>query len=48
VYEYEGLQINKKGKSKKQSDKKEDSIEEKTEDEIRRIRKKGILRQVNI
>ena len=44
VYEYEGLQINKKGKAKKQNDKKEESIEEKTEDQIKEIRKKSISR----
>lgn len=44
VYEYEGLQVNKKGKSKKQSVKKEESTEAKTEDQIREIRKKSISR----
>jgi hypothetical protein len=41
-YEYEGLQISRKGRKKKESKKEDENIEEKTEEQIHEIRKKSI------
>ena len=44
VYEYEGLQKSQRGRERKYIEKEKECIEEKTEDQIREIRKKSISR----